>query len=127
MLRVLARTLHARGKLRLEEAFIDASFSDAKKGGLAIGPTRRGKGTKIMALADEQSLPMAVSVESASPHECQLVDGLLGNSFLDPLPRRLIGDKAYDSDRLDRDLITRYGIEMIAPHRGKRSEPTQDG
>jgi transposase len=39
----------------------------------------------------------------------------------------LIGDKAYDSDRLDRDLAGRYGIEMIAPHRGSRREPTQDG
>jgi transposase len=40
---------------------------------------------------------------------------------------RLIGDKAYDSDRLDRDLAERYGIEMIAPHRGERRMPTQDG
>jgi hypothetical protein len=33
----------------------------------------------------------------------------------------LIGDKAYDSDRLDRDLAERYGIEMIAP--GTRRAP----
>jgi len=44
----------------------------------------------------------------------QLVEGVLGHSFLDTLPARLIGDKAYDSDRLDRDLAERYGIEMIA-------------
>ena len=98
-----------------------------KKGGLAVGPTKRGKGTKIIALADDHSLPLAVSIESASPHESQLVEGLLGHSFLDTLPPRLIGDKAYDSDRLDRDLADRYGIEMIAPHRGSRREPTQDG
>ena len=98
-----------------------------KKGGLAVGPTKRGKGTKIIALADDHSLPLSVSIESASPHESQLVDGVLGHSFLDTLPARLIGDKAYDSDRLDRDLADRYGIEMIAPHRGQRREPTQDG
>jgi transposase len=98
-----------------------------KKGGLAVGPTKRGKGTKIIALADDHSLPLAVSIESASPHESQLVEGVLGHSFLDNLPMRLIGDKAYDSDRLDRDLAQRYGIEMIAPHRGERREPTQDG
>src|SRR5207249_1414607 len=40
ILRVLAKELHARGKLQLEEAFIDASFTGAKKGGLAVGPTR---------------------------------------------------------------------------------------
>ena len=98
-----------------------------KKGGLAVGPTKRGKGTKIIALADDHSLPLAVSIESASPHESQLVEGLLGHSFLDTLPPRLIGDKAYDSDRLDRDLAERQGIEMIAPHRGEHRTPTQDG
>jgi len=98
-----------------------------KKGGLAVGPTKRGKGTKIIALADDHSLPLAVSIESASPHESQLVEGLLGHSFLDALPVRLIGDKAYDSDRLDRDLAECYGIEMIAPPRGERRTPTQDG
>ena len=98
-----------------------------KKGGLAVGPTKRGKGTKIIALADDHSLPLAVSIESASPHESQLVEGVLGHSFLDTLPPRLIGDKAYDSDRLDRDLAEHYGIEMIAPHRGERRTPTQDG
>ena len=33
----------------------------------------------------------------------------------------------YDSNRLDRDLGERYGIEMIAPHRGKRRTSMQDG
>jgi transposase len=123
----LAEELSARGKLELEEAFIDASFTGAGKGGLAVGPTRRGKGTKIIAVVDDHSLPLAVSVESASPHESQLVEGVLSHSFLDVLPERLIGDKAYDSDRLDHDLAERYGIEMIAPHRGQRRTPTQDG
>jgi hypothetical protein len=97
-------------KLKLEEAFIDASFTGAKR--LAVGPTRRGKGTKIVAIADDHSLPLAISVETASPQESQLVEGVLGQSFLDTLRARLIGDKAYDSDRLDRDLADRYGIEM---------------
>ncbi|HXO30814.1 MAG TPA: transposase [Candidatus Acidoferrales bacterium] len=98
-----------------------------KKGGLAVGPTERGKETKIIALADDHSLPLAVSIESASPHESQLVEGVLGHSFLDALPARLIGDKAYDSDRLDRTLAERYGIAMIAPLRGVHRTPTQDG
>ena len=95
-----------------------------KKGGLAVGPTKRGKGTKIIALADAHSLPLAVSIESASPHESQLVEGVLGHSFLDALPARLIGDSAYDSDRLDCHLADRYGIVMIAPHRGVRRTPS---
>jgi transposase len=42
------------------------------------------------------------------------------------VPRRLIGDKAYDSDRLDERLRQQHGIEMIAPNRRKRKR-TQDG
>ena len=68
-----------------------------------------------------------VRVQAASPHESQLVEEALGNSFLDELPARLIGDKAYDSDPLDRQMEEEYGIEMIAPHRRDRRHPTQDG
>jgi transposase len=39
----------------------------------------------------------------------------------------LIGDRAYDSDKLDAEL-KEQGIEMIAPHRRNRKKPaTQDG
>lgn len=51
---------------------------------------------------------------------------VLAGSFLDDLPVRLIGDKAYDSDPLDRRLHEEYGIEMIAPNRHNRSR-SQDG
>lgn len=118
ILRILAKELQTRGKLQPEEAFIDASFTGAKKWGLGVGPTKRGKGTKITALADDHSLSLAVSIESASPHESQQVEGVLAHSFLDTLPARLICDRAYDSDRLDRVSVERYGIVMIAPHRG---------
>lgn len=91
-----------------------------------MGPTKRGKGTKIMAIAAITSLPLAVSVQSASPHESKLVEEALAGSFLDELPARLIGDKAYDSDRLDEKLATEYGIDLIAPNRENRGQ-TQDG
>ncbi|HEY3615649.1 MAG TPA: IS5 family transposase [Candidatus Sulfotelmatobacter sp.] len=124
--KVLAQHLHERGQLNLEEAFVDATFASAKKGAFAVGPTRRGKGTKIMAVAADNSLPLAVSVQSASPAECQLVEEVLAGSFLDELPARLIGDKAYDSDPLDAKLAEDYGIELIAPNRRRRSK-SQDG
>jgi len=54
------------------------------------------------------------------------VEYVLAGSFLDELPARLIGDKAYDSDKLDQWLSGEYGIEMIAPNRSRRSQ-TQDG
>lgn len=102
------------------------NFREPQKGGFAIGPTRRGKGTKIVDIAADNSLPLAVTVESASAAECHLVEDALAASFLDELPARLVGDKAYGSDGLDRKLAEDYGIEMIAPNRRKRSK-TRDG
>jgi transposase len=103
------------------------NLREREKGGFAVGPTRRGKGTKIVAVAAGNSLPLAVSVQSASPAECRLVEEVLAGSFLDELPARLIGDKAYDSDPLDEKLATEYGIELIAPNRRGRKRITQDG
>ena len=55
------------------------------------------------------------------------MEDVLAGSFLDELPARLIGDKAYDSDPLDTELTEEYGIEMIAPNRRGRKQKTQDG
>ena len=55
------------------------------------------------------------------------MEDVLAASFLDQLPARLIGDKAYDSDPLDEKLATQYGIEMISPNRRGRRQNTQDG
>lgn len=78
-----------------------------------------------MAIADGSGLPVAVHIESASPHEVRLVEATLDCRFLEAQPERLIGDKAYDSDGLDKRLRER-GIEMIAPNRENRKK-TQDG
>jgi len=98
-----------------------------KKGGPGVGPTKRGNGTKIRAVADRAGLPRAIDVASASPHETTLVEPLLASCFTAALPRRLIGDRAYDSDPLDAELAA-WGIDLIAPHRtNRRVPPTQDG
>jgi transposase len=92
-----------------------------------VGKTKRGKGSKIMALSDGSSSPLSVHTESASPHEVTLVGPTLERRFLKEKPERLIGDKAYDSDPLDEALLDE-GIEMIAPHRrNRKKEKTQDG
>lgn len=79
-----------------------------------------------MAVADAAGFPLALHVASASPHEVTLVEDTLDRTFTNELPNRLIGDKAYDSDKLDAKLEEDWGIEMIAPNRKKRSK-TQDG
>ena len=92
-----------------------------------MGKTKRGKGTKLMAVADRSGLPVAVHTASASPHEVRLVGETLAEVFTDEQPERLIGDRAYDSDPLDEEL-QEQGIEMIAPHKSNRVKaPTQDG
>jgi transposase len=92
-----------------------------------VGKTKRGKGSKLMAVADRFGLPLAACTASATPHEVTLVTPTLDSRFIDPLPQRLIGDRAYDADSLDVALAN-WGIEMIAPHRCGRVRPkTQDG
>ncbi len=55
-----------------------------------------------------------------------MVGKVLEERFAEPLPERLIGDKAYDSDPLDQALQQK-GIEMIAPHRGNRKKKKTRG
>jgi len=98
-----------------------------EKRGLKVGKTKRGKGTKIMAVTDGSSLPLAIHIESASPHEVTLVHHTLQASHVGGTPAKLVGDRAYDSDPLDAELM-QMGIDMIAPHRRNRKRPkTQDG
>jgi transposase len=93
-----------------------------------VGPTKRGKGSKIMALTDRAGLPLAAHVASASPHEISLVEATLDGVWTRYLPEQLIGDKAYDSDPLDDRLHEERNVELIAPHRSNRKkQPTQDG
>ena len=120
-----AAALGDRSQLDLRECFIDGTFAPAKRGGASVGKTKKGKGSKLMAMVEADGLPVTVTIDSASPHETKLVDQTLDARFVDPLPERLIGDRAYDSDGLDADLAQR-GIEMIAAHRKGRSQ-TQDG
>ncbi len=65
-------------------------------------------------------------VESATPHEVTLATATLAERFVKKVPEHLIGDNAYDSDKLDVEL-RRRGVELIAPHRSNRKRKTQDG
>jgi transposase len=56
-----------------------------------------------------------------------LVEMTLDQRFVDELPDKLVGDRAYDSDPLDATLQAQ-GVEMIAPHRrNRKKQKTQDG
>ena len=80
-----------------------------------------------MAVTDATGVPLAIDIRSASPHETQLVASTLEARLIADLPRRLVADRAYDSDSLGADLA-RQGIDLIAPHRRNRKKAkTQDG
>lgn len=123
----LANALRDEGGIDESECFIDATFASAKGGGDEIGKTKRGKGVKIMAIVDRHGLPLAVSTHAANHHEVTLVQLSFDFYMIEAKPENLIGDKAYDSDKLDAEL-REDGIEMISPHKSNRKKKkTQDG
>lgn len=78
-----------------------------------------------MAVADRHGLPVSIYVDSATPHEVRLATSTLVRMIVPEAPQNLVGDNAYDSDKLDGEL-RQYGIELIAPHRRNRKNLSQD-
>lgn len=105
-----------------------------KKRGVAVGKTKRGKGTKWMVLVDGQGLPLGVRLESASPSEVTLAEATLDEVRVPrrkgrprQKPERVIADRGYDSDPL-RQRLQKRGIELIAPYRkNNQSRRYEDG
>src|ERR1043165_1843679 len=73
-----------------------------------------------MVLADGTGTPLGVHLEKASPSEVKLVEATLNNVKVKTgkrkrgKPKRLIGDRGYDSNR-GRALFVQRGIEPIIP------------
>jgi hypothetical protein len=96
---------------------------------------QRGKGTKLIAISDNFSLPITIHITStASPHHevTTLAEATIAKCFVtNKKPERIIGDKAYDSDPQDVKLAAECSVELIALHRlsyrRKRPKKTQDG
>ena len=98
-----------------------------------VGKTKSGKGTKLMVLADGAGTPLGVHLEKASPSEVKLVEATLDSVKVKTgkrkrgKPRRLIGDRGYDSNTV-RALLVKRGIEPIIPARRNNTVAThQDG
>ena len=101
-----------------------------------MGKTKRGKGTKLMVLADGQGTPLGILVEAATPSEVKLLERTLdsvkvkrrrGERRRPHKPERLIADRGYDSNPA-RALLVRREIEPIIPKRRNNKKAThQDG
>ena len=113
----LAGSLHRR-QLRTSE-----------KGVSGVGKTKRGKGSKWMVVVDGQGIPLGSTITSASPAEVRLAEETLetikvprqGRGRPKSRPKRLIGDKAYDSDKLRASLAGK-GIRLLVPYRRNRKD-----
>jgi transposase len=80
-----------------------------------------------MVLIDGQSIPLGGQFTSASPAEVSLAESTLakvrvpcwGRGRPCQKPKRVITDRAYDSNPL-REQIRKRGIELLVPHRRNR-------
>ncbi|WP_298032983.1 hypothetical protein [uncultured Desulfovibrio sp.] len=89
----------------------------------AVGKTMRGKGARKHGSGGRRRFSSPLHVASAPPHEVIVVEDILDCAFTNELTKRMIGDKACDSDKLDAKLKEDWGIEMIAPNRRKQTLP----
>jgi transposase len=76
-----------------------------------------------MVLVDGGGLPLGVRLESASPGEVTLAEATLAEVKIPRAkgrprqkPKRVIADRAYDSDPL-RERLKKRGIDLIVPYR----------
>jgi hypothetical protein len=69
----VANVLREGGCIDESERYIDATFASVKGVGDEFGPTRRGKGVKIVAIVDRHCLPLAVTTHAVNHHEVTLV------------------------------------------------------
>ena len=125
--RLLLSRLDVQRRLDWQRGHLDGTFIPAKKGGDAVGLTRRGKGTKLMAVVDGQGVPLGLLVDSAQRAEIRLAELTLATIHVPQRrgrpktrPRELVADKAYDSQAF-RERLRCRGIRPCIPHRrGKR-------
>src|SRR5208283_3021518 len=102
--------------------WMQASFP--QKRGAGVGKTKRGKGSKCLVLVDGKGVPLGSHTDSASPAEITLLDKVIGEIRVPKRgpgrprtrPKRVIGDKAYDSDPA-RKRLRKSGITLLVPHR----------
>lgn len=81
-----------------------------------------------MAVVDANGLPISLCVFTAGEHEVKQAERTVLACWTPDPPDRVVADRGFDSDALDRSL-EEYGIELIAPHRRNRKPEnrTQDG
>jgi transposase len=98
-------------------------FVRARYSGDLVGLTRHGKGSKLQALVNDDSMPLAIQLVSANPHEAKITSALL--DLVDKMPDVVVADRAYDLDEL-RDEFAERTSKLLAAHRSNRQKPPRD-
>jgi len=85
----------------------------------AVGRSRGGRNTKIHALADAKGRLIAILLTGGEAHDCPVAERLIRR--VKP-PKRMLGDKAYDSAELRQELDERR-TKPVIPNRSNRKQP----
>jgi len=96
--------------------------------------TKRGKGTKVMLVADGNGLPIALRLASANHHEIKLATSTLQSVRVPrrergrpkQRPKELVADKAYDSKSI-RGWLRSRGIKPTIPAYERRARIAEQG
>ena len=76
-----------------------------------------------MLLIDGNGTPCGNMIESASPHEVNLVEPLIANRVIRRRPKKLIYDKAADSDPLRFRLLKRGSTSLLLTKAIEQNHP----
>ena len=115
------RTIRRHADDRLD-VYQSAPFGIGRKRGeqkQAVGRSRGGRNTKIHALADAKGRLIAILLTAGEAHDCPVAERLIRR--VKP-PKRMLGDKAYDSAELREELDER-GTKPVIPNRSNRKQP----
>ena len=85
----------------------------------AIGRSRGGRNTKIHAIADAKGRLLSILLTGGEAHDCPPAQRLIRRT---KAARKLLGDKAYDSEEL-RLWLNQRGTKAVVPNRSNRKQP----
>ena len=81
----------------------------------------------MVLVESRRGTPLSLDIAGANRAEVKLIEPLLERRVLARRPKRLMYDRAADSDSL-RARLAAQQIELVCHHRrGRRKPPTQDG
>jgi transposase len=85
----------------------------------AIGRSRGGRNTKIHAIADAKGRLLSILLSGGQAHDCPPAQRLIRRT---KPAKKLLGDKAYDSEEL-RLWLNQRGTKPVVPNRSNRKQP----